>query len=216
MPETVQLQCSICKSPFLRSTANHKRYLRRNHKSVRCNSCCAGFPPVVRRCHHCSNETANPKYCSRACAASANNQRPRTRLQPTGRCADCGGPIRISRKYCKNCLLANHRINAPNKTLNDLFRSGSRNVYHTSVRQHAKQIAAAAGLLAACSICGYSTYVECCHIKAVSTFPKTTLLSVVNAKENLIGLCPNHHQELDMGLLKLVRGERFELPTSCL
>ena len=52
-----------------------------------------------------------------------------------------------------------------------------------------------------CRVCGYDTYVELCHIKAIGSFDKSTMLSTINAVENLNFLCPNHHKELDLGLL---------------
>lgn len=52
-----------------------------------------------------------------------------------------------------------------------------------------------------CSVCGYNTIVEVAHIKAVSSFPEDTLVAEVNSLDNLIGLCPNHHWEMDHGLL---------------
>jgi predicted restriction endonuclease len=57
--------------------------------------------------------------------------------------------------------------------------------------------------LQACKVCGYTFCVQCCHIKSVSSFPRTTPLSVVNDLSNLVGLCPNHHVELDRGHLLL-------------
>lgn len=51
-----------------------------------------------------------------------------------------------------------------------------------------------------CVICGYEHY-EVAHIKAVSDFPDDALISEINAIENLIGLCPNHHYEYDNGIL---------------
>lgn len=48
-----------------------------------------------------------------------------------------------------------------------------------------------------CSKCSYDKHVETCHIRGISDFPEDTLISVVNAPENLILLCPNCHWELD-------------------
>jgi hypothetical protein len=81
--------------------------------------------------------------------------------------------------------------------------TGSRNAYHTTVRSHARSVAEAAGLLKACHHCGYSAFVDCCHIMAVASFPVDSSLAVVNAKSNLVGLCPNHHKEFDNNLLPL-------------
>lgn len=54
-----------------------------------------------------------------------------------------------------------------------------------------------------CEICGYSNHVEVAHIKAVSDFDDSTTISEINSLSNLIGLCPNHHWELDNGYLKI-------------
>jgi hypothetical protein len=64
-----------------------------------------------------------------------------------------------------------------------------------------------------CKVCSYNKHVQVCHIKAINTFPKTALVGEVNAQSNLILLCPNHHWELDHGLLDLVHAVGVE-PTS--
>lgn len=52
-----------------------------------------------------------------------------------------------------------------------------------------------------CLVCGYSNHVQVAHIRAISDFPRDTLVSVVNGFDNLSLLCPNHHWEFDHGLL---------------
>lgn len=54
-----------------------------------------------------------------------------------------------------------------------------------------------------CYVCGYDKHVEVAHIKSVSSFSDETLISEINSKDNLIGLCPNHHWEYDNGILDL-------------
>lgn len=54
-----------------------------------------------------------------------------------------------------------------------------------------------------CWVCSYSTIVEVCHIKAVGSFSPDTSVGVVNAIDNLLLLCPNHHKELDRGMMKV-------------
>ena len=54
-----------------------------------------------------------------------------------------------------------------------------------------------------CEVCGYDVRVDCCHIKAVKKFSSSALLSEINNLENLKALCPNHHVELDLGVLKV-------------
>lgn len=71
----------------------------------------------------------------------------------------------------------------------------------TKIRDNARRIAKRFGLLKACEICGYNKTVAACHIEEVSSFSKDTLIKDVNSLHNLIGLCPNHHWELDHDLL---------------
>ena len=42
-----------------------------------------------------------------------------------------------------------------------------------------------------------------CHIKPVAEFDDDATLEEINARENLIALCPNCHRELDDWLLQL-------------
>ena len=53
-----------------------------------------------------------------------------------------------------------------------------------------------------CQNCGYSKSVMICHLKPVAEFGDDAPLEEINAKENLIALCPNCHRELDDGLLQ--------------
>ena len=52
-----------------------------------------------------------------------------------------------------------------------------------------------------CAICGFSEYVEACHIKAISSFPLDTKIKDVNNLDNLVYLCPNHHILFDRNKL---------------
>jgi predicted restriction endonuclease len=58
-------------------------------------------------------------------------------------------------------------------------------------------------ILKGCVICGYTNHVEVCHIKPISDFPMNTLISVVNHRNNIVALCPNHHWEFDHHLINL-------------
>ncbi|GAA3986570.1 HNH endonuclease signature motif containing protein [Hymenobacter antarcticus] len=53
----------------------------------------------------------------------------------------------------------------------------------------------------ACTVCGYDTHYEVCHIKPISEFMPTDFVSDVNAPTNMVALCPNHHWEFDNGYL---------------
>ena len=54
-----------------------------------------------------------------------------------------------------------------------------------------------------CQHCGYSKHVEACHKIAISSFPKETMVSVINDLNNLLYLCPNCHWEFDNNLIEL-------------
>jgi predicted restriction endonuclease len=58
----------------------------------------------------------------------------------------------------------------------------------------------------ACVVCGYDKFVDVAHIKPVAAFSPQAKLKDINAPENLIYLCPNHHREFDRGYLKLNGG----------
>lgn len=200
--KTITLICSHCSKTFERSLASYKHKSKRFTKFY-CSPECQRSKKIPKKpCICCGKETYNPKYCSMSCAAKIGNKNhPKRKLK--GKCISCNTPISSDRKYCKSC----HRktlINYDKLLLKDLKTpKGSRNSYHTCIRQHSKSVASSFNMLEKCKICGYNKYVECCHIKPVSSFPEETTLSIVNAPSNLIGLCPNHHKEFDLGLLQL-------------
>ncbi len=81
------------------------------------------------------------------------------------------------------------------------------------IRAHARGIIRRLGKKS-CQVCGYTHRVDCCHIKPIKKFLPTALVSEINAIGNLSALCPNHHIELDLGILKMVGATGFEPATS--
>lgn len=71
------------------------------------------------------------------------------------------------------------------------------------IQKHARKVFFKNNDKKACHECGYSNYIEVCHIKSVSDFKDTDKLKDINAISNLIGLCPNHHWEFDNNILKI-------------
>jgi hypothetical protein len=161
----------------------------------------------VRNCLNCQESTSNKKFCSTKCAAIFNNK-PQPRY-----CQQCNNQICLgfsNAKYCKACRHKTTNKKAskqyvdwslvPLQYLFDklpIFQANAR------IRALSRQIYRYANKEICCSNCGYSKFIEVCHIKAIANFPKETPISVVNALSNLIGLCPNCHWELDHGLLKI-------------
>ncbi len=148
-------------------------------------------------CLNCGIETANPKFCSRSCAARYNNHHYPKREKKKFFCEKCGAEADYRRRFCETC---NPKGGADwsKRTLsfarsfldyNARIRQLSRKVYYAS--DHTKQ----------CINCGYSKHAEVCHIKSIQEFPEDTPISVINSPDNLVALCPNCHWEFDHGLL---------------
>ena len=75
--------------------------------------------------------------------------------------------------------------------------------FRAGVRQHAQYVYEKNNGSKFCDICGYNKHIQVCHIMSVSSFSDDSLITEINAKENLIGLCPNHHWEYDNGHINL-------------
>lgn len=139
-------------------------------------------------------------FCSKSCAATTNNKlakkRPRTK-----KCRTCDSLITSNLTYCRPCLeLFDAKRDVSKLTIAEASYSNkwSSNRY-TRIRDNARKLHYHKG--AKCSRCGYNKHVEVCHIVAIGCFPVDTLVSVVNAADNIYLLCPNCHWEFDHGLL---------------
>lgn len=168
-------------------------------------------------------------FCSRSCANSFNNKNPnrkhgpkRTKFKYCQNCGilipnkqtwcdkhklfyttnycSCGKKISKNSKACPDHKII--KIPVSNKTIKESEdTTGKPANKFRAIRDNARIIAKRAGLLNKCSICGYDKHVVTCHIKEISSFDKNTPISEVNDISNLLGLCKNHHWELDHGLL---------------
>lgn len=78
----------------------------------------------------------------------------------------------------------------------------SRGKFH-NIRINARKVMKDAKIPYKCKVCSYSNYVEVCHIKAIADFAADATIKEVNSLTNLAYLCPNHHWELDNGILIL-------------
>lgn len=93
------------------------------------------------------------------------------------------------------------------RTKGEVFSdSGNWQSARTAIRKHANQVFLLSNRAKRCEVCGYSNHFEICHIKPVASFEDQATLAEINADTNLVALCPNHHWELDNGLLNLVSG----------
>lgn len=78
----------------------------------------------------------------------------------------------------------------------------SRGKFH-NIRVNARKVMKDAKVPFKCKVCNYKHYVEVCHIKAIADFSSTSLIKEINSLNNLLYLCPNHHIELDKGILNI-------------
>ena len=161
------------------------------------------------------------KFCNRSCAAQHNNRLSPKRIRfPDGnfQCERCletlplvrnKTGVRLKRRFCTHCeRIARIETRGfgvlETKSKRELFdcRPNWQSA-RSSIRAHANLVFERSKCPSQCFVCGYSLHVEIAHIKSVSSFPDTALISEINAIANLVGLCPNHHWEYDNDLLRL-------------
>ncbi len=168
----------------------------------------------MNNCLNCNHQTKNPKFCSRSCSAIYNNKyrtlKPRPQ-KPKSFCKSCGEPIFKRKMYCDVC----NKIHNPNIvdwstiTLDEL--NYKRNYQKNSrIRDLARKKYYKFNSNKKCIICKYDKTIHVCHIKPIKTFPGNTQISVINKLSNLVYLCPNHHWELDNGLLSPLDFPEFD------
>lgn len=89
-----------------------------------------------------------------------------------------------------------------NKTKGDLFKDRKNwQSARSDIRKQADRVFEKSGIEYKCWLCGYDKHIEIAHIKAVSDFDDSSLISEINDIHNLIPLCPNHHWEFDHNCL---------------
>jgi hypothetical protein len=152
-----------------------------------------------KNCLQCGLSTLNPKFCDKKCAAKYNNQFTPKRKKSKS-CKLCSELIYACSVYCKDCYTkigsSNNRGDITLQEAADSYAKHHKSSAFALVRTRARVIAKKIGL-DTCVKCGYDKHVEIAHIKAISSFDMSTLISVVNAPENLMPLCPNCHWEHD-------------------
>lgn len=105
----------------------------------------------------------------------------------------CGKYKTIKSKYCIKCSTDSQ---IEYHTISDVIHSARHgqsakfNIVRGRARNQYKNIKV-------CQFCGYDKHVEVCHIKPIHSFSLDTLISVVNAPDNILILCPNCHWEFD-------------------
>lgn len=149
------------------------------------------------------SEIRKKKFCGHSCSAKySNRNRVRSntpKIIYAKKCIICGTEVSTNRsRYCIACNT--HMPNHNTLTIADLLITGNGHK-HRRIRDHSRRIYMESTKPKACTICGYAIHFEVCHIVPVCKFSVTTTISVVNNIDNLIALCPNHHWEMDNGLI---------------
>ena len=153
------------------------------------------------KCLYCNADTNNPKFCSSSCAAKFNNRVFPKRERKQYYCKNCGAEAGYRRSYCTNCDPTKPR-DISNLTIAEI-RQSARYQANAWIRKLARRTYATSNRPQHCNVCGYAKHFEVCHIRSIQEFPLDTPMSVVNAWDNLVALCPNCHWELDHHLLSL-------------
>jgi len=181
--------CSLSCSNKDRSRKNEIKYLL---APKICKKCKGSIPYKARW---------QNVFCSSSCSALYNNS---LKIKKQYCCQDCGF-IKKTRSYrlrCINCAGIASIEEFGNKQLKDFDSTYARHRYQ-KIRGHAHRVVKRANLEKVCRECGYSKYVELAHIKPISSFSPESYLREINAISNLVYLCPNHHWELDNGVLQI-------------
>lgn len=153
-------------------------------------------------------------FCSRACAASFNNKgvthnKPKSRIckhcskeflrnylhRDSIRCPECKKANKTLSDLCKNLTLTEYQQRMSVKGKHSSWTNAHVRILNRVWNKHLTNLP--------CKVCGYNKHVELCHIKAITAFPKTAKLSEINAENNNVQLCRNHHWELDNGFLNI-------------
>ena len=223
--DKVELQCYTCGNSFYK-TKHEVNKAGSQYKNPKPNKYCSkecqsrGQKTTVKvNCKNCGKEFEKTNsqikrhpnsFCSQSCNAIYNNafnaNLIASRKKPQNVCKEekCNVNIRSEERYCNKhnpIYIARRKI--INSTIADYERLSGRHANkYAGIRDIGKRIAYKSGLLTKCFLCDFDKVVECCHIKSISDWDKSTLILEVNHKSNLIGLCPNHHYCFDKGKLE--------------
>lgn len=207
------VKCSNCNNDFLKNKYEIKRssfhfcsikcyreYKLKNKKQTLLNCDTCKNPFYIK-----NKELKKSKlhFCSHSCSAKHFN--PITKIKPDIACPRCDGKISYKSKLCNSCKKETKILDRESKPISSFFHKTSKYaaVKLNRIRSLARRKLELLKIKKECQICKFDIHVEVCHIKPITSFSPDTLLGVVNSKDNLIYLCPNHHYMFDKGLINL-------------
>ena len=159
----------------------------------------------MNKCKGCETLTHNKKFCSRSCAGRDNMSRwnaIRSEKSKKDRiCPKCRGYKYYKATQCLGCKRIEETERQMNTTLKAFtHNNGNTRVKWAHVRKLARNWMIQAGRLAKCEECEFTARVEVCHIRPIADFSPDALVGEVNAQDNMMALCPNHHTLYEMAL----------------
>ncbi len=169
------------------------------------------------RCKHCNvilqikcgervTGVRRKDFCSHACSRLYYTSGGHKITLDDIKFCSCGKQLR--NKYHKTCGDCLFNYNHYEVTIKQSFpKTTTHDRRYNLVRERAKRLADNVyNLHKHCPLCDSNEFdkvVHLCHIKAISEFNDETPLKVVNSKDNLIYLCPSHHEMFDNGYISL-------------
>ena len=166
------------------------------------NICLNCGKPIYCEVGKTLSDIRKKKFCNHSCSSTYNN---RQREKKEYFCSKCGKSIGFGwdihrRTLCDEC-------NPNNVDWNKITYGEMKAKRNYQVNSRIRELARTTYLKnnpnPKCEICGYDKHVEVHHIKGISTFSDDTPVAEINTISNLIGLCPNHHWEVENGLIDL-------------
>lgn len=170
--------------------------------SLICVQCGIDFIRDLSAINH--NKSKNI-FCSKSCANTHSNHiTPKRKLQKTY-CKYCFGLLeRESYKDQRTvCQICNPTIVNWSTVTYAEVKDARRYQRNSRIRTLARKNYLKSDLPKYCQNCGYDKHFEVCHIKDISSFVDTVMVTEINSLDNLIALCPNCHREFDYGDLRI-------------
>jgi len=211
----ITLICNYCKKEFYRE---HRLFRRDNNLERKhyCSKSCqtkGQLKAIIEKpCSFCGkpvfrtsiNNKSGNVFCSTSCTAKFNTLYNGRKL--TSACKQCGKPNTSTRIYCRSCWQKQDKAKEfamlPLSSLRQVTGKKHYQIYGT-IRMYSRSIYKNIHGKVNCLYCGYDKHVEICHITPIKDFPDSALVSDVNAPDNLLALCPNHHWEFDKNIITI-------------
>ena len=168
------------------------------------------YNSAPNKCKHCGNgilhkkgrlrETLIKKFCGHRCAMLSNEgvKEYNKNKRKKRRCCICNKElsaqrVRVNAIYCSRECWSKGPYFVSGKTKKEV---SNRSIYNNALGKFQK-------IKKTCVYCGYKKFAEVHHIKPISKFLPTVLVSEINNCRNLALLCPNCHWEFAHGMIEL-------------